>query len=103
MNEFDVNAKLAYPMQPVTPYLLAGLGLYYWKIDGKEIVGEFDRKRDETFWDWGINFGGGASLPLTEEWTLGAEVIYTRVFDEFDDSFINWLLTASCRFTLGLR
>ncbi len=101
MNELDVNAKLSYPMNPVTPYLLAGLGLYYWKLDGKEIVGEFDRKRDETFWDWGINFGGGATFPVTEQWSVGAEVIYTHVFDELDDSFINWLLSASYGFSLG--
>lgn len=103
MNELNFNAKLSYPLNPVTPYVLGGLGLYYWKLHGKEIQDDFDRTRDNTYWDWGVNFGGGASFRVTEQWSLGGELVYTHVFDEFDDSFFNLLLTASYSFAVPSR
>ena len=101
INEFDVNGKFTYTMPTVSPYLIAGFGLYYWKVDGKEIVGEFDRKSDETFWDFGINFGGGVSYDVNDKISVGGEIIYTYVFDEYSDGFFNFLLNASYGFSLG--
>jgi len=101
MNDFDVNGKFSYVMPPVTPYLLAGFGLHYWKVDGKTIIGDFDRKQDETFWDFGINFGGGVAYDVTEQVTIGGEIVYTYIFDEFGDGYFNFLATASYGFSLG--
>lgn len=102
MNQFDLNAYYRFPMETVTPYLLAGVGLDYWKLDWKAIVGQFDASTDETFWDFGVNVGGGLDFAVTEQIKIGGEIIYTYVFDEYDDGFFNFLATGSYGFSTGM-
>lgn len=102
MNQFDLNATYSFPMEMVTPYLLAGVGLDYWKLDGKAIQGQFAAKTDETFWDFGVNLGGGLNFAVTEQIKIGGEVIYSYVFDEFDDSMWNFLVTGAYGFSTGM-
>ena len=98
MNQFDINGIYKFPMETVTPYVLAGLGLNYWKLDGKVIVGQFDTKDDESFWDWELNVGGGLNFAVTEQVKIGAEFVYTYVFDEFDSGTYSALGTISYGF-----
>ena len=100
VNEFDVNGIYFFPLEaPVRPYVLGGLGLYYSKVDYKVIQGIFDATTDDTFWDLGINLGGGLDYTITPQFKLGGEVIYSYVFDEFDGGFFNFLATASYAFS----
>jgi opacity protein-like surface antigen len=100
-NQFDINAYYKFPMDKVTPFVLAGVGLDYWKIDGKQIVGEFDTNTEETFWDFELNVGGGLDFKITEQVKLGGEIVYTYVFDEFDSGFWSYLATLSYGFGMG--
>ena len=102
MNQFDLNAYYKFPMETVTPYLLAGVGLDYWKVDWKRIVGTFSDSTDETFWDFGVNVGGGLDFAVTDQIKIGGEVIYTYVFDEYDGGFFNFLATGSYGFSTGM-
>lgn len=101
MNQFDLNAQYRFALEKATPYLLAGVGLDYWKIDWKAIQGVFDASTDESFWDFGINVGGGLDFAVTPQVKLGGEIIYSYIFDEFDDGLFNFLATASYSFNTG--
>jgi opacity protein-like surface antigen len=102
MNQFDINAYYRFPLERVTPFLLAGVGLDYWKLDGKAIQGQFAAKTDESFWDFGVNIGAGLDFTVTEQIKLGGEAIYSYIFDEFDDSLWNFFVTGSYGFSTGM-
>jgi len=99
MNQFDINAQYRFPLEKVTPYLLAGVGLDYWKLDGKAIQGVFAASTDETFWDFGVNIGGGLDFAVTEQIKLGGEITYSYIFDEFDGGLFNFFGTISYGFS----
>ena len=101
MNQFDVNAQYRFPMEKVTPYLLGGVGLDYWKIDGKAIQGAFSASTDESFWDFGVNVGGGLDFAVAENVKIGGEVTYSYIFDEFDGGLFNMVGTVSYGFATG--
>ena len=104
MNEFDVNAIYTIPvgMEGIRPYLLAGVGLYYWKLDGKTIIHtDFDKTEEDTFWDFGFDVGGGIDFVVAENVRVGGEITYDHVFDDFDSGIVNFLLTASYGFAVG--
>ena len=100
MNQFDLNGIYKFPMNQLTPYVLAGVGLNYWKLDGKVIVGGFDAKDDESFWDFELNVGGGLNFAVTPQVKVGGEFIYTYVFDEFDEGTYSILGTISYGFAM---
>jgi opacity protein-like surface antigen len=101
MNQFDVNAQYRFPMEKVTPYLLAGVGLDYWKVDWKAIQGAFDASADESFWDFGVNVGGGLDFAVAENIKIGGEIVYSYIFDEFDGGLFNFLGAVSYGFKTG--
>jgi len=99
MNQFDINAQYRFPLEKVTPYLLAGVGLDYWKLDWKAIQGIFDAKTSESFWDFGINVGGGLDFTVAENVKIGGEITYSYIFDEYDSGLFNFVATASYGFS----
>jgi opacity protein-like surface antigen len=100
VNEFDLNGYYFFPLEaPVRPYILGGVGLYYSKIDFKAIQGAFSADTDDSFWDFGLNIGGGLDFAVTERVKIGGEIIYTYVFDELDGGFFNFLATIGYGFT----
>ena len=99
MNQFDINGQYRFPMEKVTPYLLAGVGLDYWKVDWKAIQGAFDASADESFWDFGVNVGGGLDFAVAENVKIGGEITYSYIFDEFDGGLFNFLATAAYSFS----
>lgn len=101
VNQFDFNGKFSYPLRSVTPYLLGGIGVNYWKVNGRTAVGEFLSKNEKAFWDVGLSLGGGVSFALRERITVGGELIYTYIFDDYSDGFFNLLATLSYRFSLA--
>lgn len=105
MNEFDVNGRFYSPLpwEGGRVFALAGVGLTYWKLDGKVIVlTDFDKTNEESFWDLAVNFGGGIDYAVTEQVKLGAEIVYTYVFGDFDDGLFNFLATASYGFSIPM-
>lgn len=101
INQFDFNGRFSYPLKFVKPYVLAGVGFDYWKINGSTTVGEFQSKNEQAFWDMAINFGGGVSFKLSKRITIGGELIYTYIFDDYNDGFFNLMATLSYGFPTG--
>ncbi len=99
MNEFVLDGRINLSGGSVRPYLLAGLGLYYWTVDGKVITGQLAANDDESFWDFGLNAGVGIDFALSPQVGLGVEGTYTYVFDDFDEGYFNVLGTLSYFFT----
>ncbi len=105
MNEFDVNGHFYSPLpwEGARVFALAGVGLTYWKLDGKVIVlTDFNKTEEESFWDLAVNFGGGLEYDVTEQVKLGAQIVYTYIFGDFDDGLFNFLATASYGFSVPL-
>ena len=98
MNQFDINAQYRFPLEKATPYLLAGVGFDYWKIDWKAIQGAFSANTDESFWDFGVNVGGGLDFAVAENVKIGGEITYSYIFDEFDSGLFNFVGTISYGF-----
>ena len=88
-------------MEKVTPYLLAGVGFDYWKIDGKAIQGAFAASTDESFWDFGVNVGGGLDFAVAENVKIGGEITYSYIFDEFDSGLFNFVGSVAYSFSTG--
>jgi opacity protein-like surface antigen len=105
MNEFDVTGRFYSPLpwEGARVFALAGAGLTYWKMDGKVIVlTDFDKTEEESFWDLAVNLGGGFDYAVTEQVKLGAEIVYSYIFGDFDGGLFNFLATASYGFSVPL-
>ena len=73
------------------------------ELDGKIIIlTDFDKTDEESFWDLAVNFGGGIDFTVTEQVNLGAEIVYSYIFGDFDDGLFNFLATASYGFSIPL-
>jgi opacity protein-like surface antigen len=101
INQFDFNGKFSYPLKSAKPYILAGMGFNYWKVNGSTAVGEFQSREEQAFWDLSLNVGGGVSFKLWERITIGGELIYTYIFDDYSDGFFNLLATLSYGFSFS--
>jgi opacity protein-like surface antigen len=89
LNEITVNAKFYFPVEGFRPYLTAGVGAYFWKL-------EVENLGDSTETDFGINGGGGVLFPVTERVYIGADARYTRVYTQIaadEQSLTFWNLT----------
>jgi opacity protein-like surface antigen len=105
MNQLDFNGRFYSPLpwEGARVFALAGVGLTYWKLNGKVIVlTDFDKSEEESYWDLAVNFGGGFDFPVTEKVKLGAEIVYSYIFGDFEDGLFNFLATASYGFSIPM-
>ena len=105
MNQFDFTGRFYSPLpwEGARVFALAGVGLVYWKLNGKVIVlTDFDKAEEESFWDLSVDFGGGIDFSVTEQVKLGAEIVYTYIFGDFEDGLFNFLATASYGFSIPM-
>jgi opacity protein-like surface antigen len=125
INEFTLSGVHRFGTGAFKPYLTAGGGIYLTKVDisGKQeevrtststgtssgpggtttssgtdtttSLVNFDN--DERLTDFGVRGGGGVTMMLTGELSLGLEAVYTYIFGDFDSG----LATVSALFTYG--
>ena len=114
MREFVFNGKYVFTDGKILPYLIAGGGMYVWEVtvDGNEPGGRISERtgtgpdgpdssttttyeigseisRSGSFVDLGLNAGLGIAFMLTGEISLGIEAMYSYVFGNFDEGFLN--------------
>lgn len=126
INEFTVSGVHRFATGKVTPYVTAGGGVYLTQINLKGMKEEVstsvstdtetgptgtttgtrtdvtkdlvDFAADDTLTDFGVRGGGGVSIMLTGELSLGAEAVYTYVFGDLDSGIVNVLGLVSYAF-----